>query len=245
MTFRLPTSEHKAEYVRKQFDRIARRYDLTNDVISLGMHRSWKGQAVDLLALEADGRYLDVCCGTGDLLFTIASRLGKEGSVTGLDFSPNMLTVAGDRLRRARASGRVRAEVELAKGDAQRLPFPDRSFGGAIVSFGLRNLTNLGAGLREMARVVKAGGRVVNLDLGHPTRPLFTPLFLFYFRQVVPAIGQILQNDRQAYTYLPASLNGYPQAAEISELFRQAGLVNVVCRQLALGSVALHVGEVP
>jgi len=244
MSFRLPTSQEKADYVHKQFDRIARRYDLTNDVISLGMHRWWKQRAVEALGCIADGSYLDVCCGTGDLLFTIASRLSTGGCMTGVDFSANMLDVASRRGLRARESRRVVAGLELVEGDAQNLPFPDNSFDGAIISFGLRNLTNLEAGLAEMERVVRPGGHVVNLDLGDPKVAVFTPLFLTYFRHVVPLIGAVLQNDRQAYTYLPESLSTYPKPAAISQLFRQVGLIEVRHEELALGSVALHVGTV-
>lgn len=244
MSFRLPTSQEKAEYVHKQFDRIARRYDLTNHAISLGMHRLWKSRAVDDLGCVPDGSYLDVCCGTGDLMLTVASRLGAGGTVTGVDFSRNMLDVAARRALQARERRRVAAALELVEGDAQNLPFPDNTFDGAIISFGLRNLSNLGAGLREMARVVRPGGRVINLDLGHPSMAGFTPLFLFYFRHVVPLIGAVLQNDRQAYTYLPESLGAYPKPDGISELFRHAGLVDVKHKELALGSVALHVGTV-
>jgi demethylmenaquinone methyltransferase/2-methoxy-6-polyprenyl-1,4-benzoquinol methylase len=244
MSFKLPESAEKADYVLNQFDRIAARYDLTNDVISLGMHRLWKAKAVSSLIGNKSGKYLDVCTGTGDLALTIASRLNSGGQVVGLDFSANMLSVASSRANNAQAKGAINCMVAFSQGDAQNLPFDDNSFDGAIISFGLRNLTNLSCGLSEMARVVKPGGRVVNLDLGHPTLPLFAPFFLTYFRHVVPVIGDLLQKDKQAYTYLPESLNTYPKPDKISELFSEAGLKNVQYLPLALGSVALHVGEV-
>jgi demethylmenaquinone methyltransferase/2-methoxy-6-polyprenyl-1,4-benzoquinol methylase len=242
--FRLPTSQEKAEYVQRQFDRIARGYDLTNDAISLGMHRWWKKRAVDELLIKSDGCYLDVCCGTGDLVIAIARRLCAGGVVTGVDFSRNMLEVASRRALKAKKQQHLPAGIKLVEGDAQQLPFPEDSFDGAVMSFGLRNLTDLLAGLKEMARVVRPGGPVVNLDLGHPTAPVFTPLFSFYFRRIVPIIGGCLQRDRQAYTYLPESTRTYPRPAELSELFRQAGLIDVRHVELAVGSVALHVGTV-
>lgn len=253
MSFTLPTKEEKADYVHRQFERIAAGYDLTNDVISLGMHRLWKEAAVDALNPQPDGSYLDVCCGTGDLALTIARRLGSGGHVTGVDFSANMLEVAEARSQRAqRDAGSsskqepdLAAEMEWVIGDAQNLPFAARQFDGAIISFGLRNLTDLPRGIKEMCRVVKSGGKVVNLDLGHPTHPLFAPFFLTFFRHVVPLIGQILQDDRQAYTYLPRSLDTYPKPEGISQIMRESGLVDVRYCPQAWESVALHVGTVP
>jgi demethylmenaquinone methyltransferase / 2-methoxy-6-polyprenyl-1,4-benzoquinol methylase len=244
MPFHLPTSEDKAEYVQHQFNRIARGYDLANDAISIGMHRIWKRTAVDILNPKPDGEYLDVCCGTGDLTLMIARHLGAQGKVVGLDFSEKMLAVAQERAH-GKAHMRSHGAVEFVQGDAQDLPFSNGSFDGAIISFGLRNLTDLQRGLDQMTRVVRPGGHVINLDLGHSTIPLFSPLFKVYFRQIVPVMGRLLQNDEKAYTYLPESLNTYPKPRAITEMFQKAGLISVRHIPLALGSVALHVGTVP
>jgi demethylmenaquinone methyltransferase/2-methoxy-6-polyprenyl-1,4-benzoquinol methylase len=253
MTFRLPNTAEKADYVQRQFDRIAFRYDLSNDVISFGMHRLWKNRAINALNLKADGIYLDVCCGTGDLALSMARHIEKRSSVgektsetknksiVGLDFSENMLAVAQARSLRANAQD----SIDWLLGDAQNLPFTDQSFDGAIISFGLRNLTDLQKSINEMARVVKPGGYIVNLDLGHPTMPVFTPFYHFFFNQLVPILGQVLQGDKVAYTYLPESLKTYPKPEGISALFRNAGLLEVDYQLLALGSVALHKGMVP
>ncbi|CAN5708762.1 bifunctional demethylmenaquinone methyltransferase/2-methoxy-6-polyprenyl-1,4-benzoquinol methylase UbiE [soil metagenome] len=242
MSFSLPTAEEKAEYVLRQFDRIAQRYDLTNDAISMGMHHIWKQRAVSELALKNDGTYLDVCCGTGDLTLRIARNLSKNGKVFGLDFSPKMLAVANQRL--AKHSTEAHSEVQFQEGDALQLPFANHTFDGAIVSFGLRNVTDYQRGINEMTRVVKPGGKVINLDLGKSQMPLFSQLFAFYFRQIVPLIGQALQSDKQAYTYLPVSNSAYPNPQGISQIFETAGLKDVQHISLALGSVALHVGTV-
>jgi demethylmenaquinone methyltransferase/2-methoxy-6-polyprenyl-1,4-benzoquinol methylase len=247
MPYQLPTSEEKAGYVLNQFNRIAYGYDLTNDAISFGMHRLWKQAAIDALNTKLDGSYLDVCCGTGDLSLSMAERLSSSGNVVGLDFSENMLAVAHQRAnqkRLARSGKREMANIEWIRADAEHLPFDDGLFDGAIISFGLRNLTDLGRGLSEMARVVRPGGHVVNLDLGRSTIPLFSSAFKLYFRQIVPLIGLLLQKDRQAYTYLPESLTNYPNPDEISKLFGTAGLTEVRHVPLAMGSVALHVGVV-
>ncbi|MBS1953957.1 MAG: bifunctional demethylmenaquinone methyltransferase/2-methoxy-6-polyprenyl-1,4-benzoquinol methylase UbiE [Cyanobacteria bacterium SZAS-4] len=242
MSFSLPTAEEKAEYVLRQFDRIAQKYDLTNDAISMGMHHAWKKRAVSELGLKPDGTYLDVCCGTGDLTLRIAKNLSKNGKVFGLDFSPKMLAVAHQRL--ARHASETAAEITFKEGDALQLPFANGTFDGAIVSFGLRNVTDYQRGINEMTRVVKPGGKVINLDLGKSTVPLFCQLFAFYFRQIVPLIGHALQSDKQAYTYLPVSNSAYPNPQGISEIFKTAGLNDVKHISLALGSVALHVGTV-
>lgn len=249
--FELPTKEEKAGYVHDQFERIAGGYDLSNDVISMGMHRSWKLRAVsELMGIGAyngtglPGRYLDVCCGTGDLTITLARLAGLGSKVTGLDFSQNMLDIGVLRAARKKAKGKIAPEnsVEFVQGDAQNLPFEKNTFNGAICSFGLRNLTDLQKGINEMARVVKPGSRVANLDLGHCTVPIFAPIFAAYFGKVVPIIGGILQNDRKAYTYLPESKNTYPKPDEITKMFEAAGLINVRHIPLALGTVALHIG---
>ncbi|MBP9090269.1 ubiquinone/menaquinone biosynthesis methyltransferase [bacterium] len=261
MSFKLPTQEDKHDYVHDQFERIAKGYDLSNDVISVGMHRAWKLRAItELMALslkkdaphergaseaqEAKERYLDVCCGTGDLALAMAKQAAAGTHITGLDFSQNMLDLACERQKRlARRKDKIKTvQMEWICGDAQNLPFEDNTFNGAIISFGLRNLTDLQKGLDEMTRVVKPGGRVVNLDLGHSTVPLFAPIFDAYFSNVVPVIGGILQDDRQAYKYLPESGRTYPRPEAISEMFNRAGLINVRHIPQALGTVALHVG---
>lgn len=245
-SFKLPTTEEKADYVQNQFDRIARKYDLANDVISMGMHRFWKDQAIRELLGTQSGHYLDVCCGTGDLALTIASRQSFSGQVTGIDFSSEMLAVARSRessIRRNTPNDKL-SPLEWIQGDALQLPFPDNSFDGAIVSFGLRNLTNYQGGIDEMARVVKPGGQVINLDLGQPTMPVFTPFYLFYFHNIVPIIGEIIQGDRAAYTYLPESRKNYPAPPRLTEIFTNAGLSDVRWIPLACGSVALHAGTV-
>lgn len=240
MSFRLPTANEKADYVLNQFNRIARHYDLANDAISLGMHRLWKEEAIKALQMKPDGCYLDVCCGTGDLTQRIASRLSAAGQVIGLDFAENMLELA--QMRWDGVKSAQSPLVQFIAGDALSLPFADDHFDGAVISFGLRNLADFSKGLSEMARVVKPGGRVINLDLGRPTNWLFKPLYYFYFRQLVPIIGQLLQNDRTAYTYLPKSLDIYPPADGITELFAGAGLKEIKYIPLAMGSVALHTG---
>jgi demethylmenaquinone methyltransferase / 2-methoxy-6-polyprenyl-1,4-benzoquinol methylase len=242
VTFQLPGKEEKADYVLRQFDRIAAKYDLANDLLSLGMHRRWKRRAAEELVRQSpDGSFLDVCTGTGDLALIIARRKGFRGTVIGLDFSPHMLCVGRQRSTRLRSAA---GSLSFQEGNAERLPFPDNCFDGAIISFGLRNLTDLSTGIREMSRVVKAGGRVVSLDLGKPELPVFTPLFYFFFEEIVPLIGRWITQDAEAYNYLPASGRQYPHPLRISEIFAAAGLADIRFSGLAGGSVALHTGTV-
>ena len=273
MTFRLPGQVEKADYVLRQFDRLAGKYDFANDLISFGMHRLWKRQAVeellniagsrtaslsaqcstglntgccaadnDRLGQSGSGqRYLDVCTGTGDMALLIACRPGFKRTVVGLDFSEKMLAVARQRCARNKSA---LPAVSFQQGDAENLPFADGSFDGAVNSFGLRNLTDLQKGLNEMARVVKKGGKVVNLDLGKPDMPVFSPLFFFFFDNIVPLLGEFVMQDKQAYKYLPASGKSYPHPLRLAEMFAEAGLCDVRFFKLAFGSVALHVGTV-
>ncbi|MBK8221504.1 MAG: bifunctional demethylmenaquinone methyltransferase/2-methoxy-6-polyprenyl-1,4-benzoquinol methylase UbiE [Candidatus Obscuribacter sp.] len=239
----LPTIEEKAAYVHDQFERIAGGYDRANDVISMGMHRAWKMRAVSqLVDVGGPGRFLDVCCGTGDLSILLARMAAPGSTVTGLDFSQNMLEIAEIRAHRKLRKIPPQTILDFVRGDAQNLPFERNSFDGAIISFGLRNLTDLQKGLTEMARVVRPGGKVANLDLGHCQVPVFAPVFSAYFGKVVPVLGGILQNDKKAYTYLPESLSTYPKPEKITEMFENAGLVNIQHIPLALGTVALHIG---
>lgn len=243
--FKLPSTEEKFDYVHRQFERIAARYDLANDVISMGMHRFWKMQALDLLDIKPGCDYLDICCGTGDLALLLAARRGADISVTGLDFSANMLNVARQREISSRRQKKALAPLTWIEGDALHLPFPDKSFAGSIISFGLRNLTDYAGSIKEMYRVVKPEGKVVVLDLGRATLPVFKEIFHLYFRYLVPVIGEIIQGDRQSYTYLPESMKFYPKPDELKVIMESCGLQEVKHYPLSFGSVALHVGQVP
>jgi demethylmenaquinone methyltransferase/2-methoxy-6-polyprenyl-1,4-benzoquinol methylase len=220
------------------FGRIAGRYDLMNTVMTGGRHHAWRRLAVRH-ARPAGGRALDVCCGTGDFALELA-RQGASG-VVGVDFGREMLTLAA---RKAQAAGLAgRAQWQLA--DALTMPFPDNAFVCATSGFSLRNVDDVGRALREMARVVAPGGRVVVLELTPVRSRLFGPIFRAYFRGLVPLVGGLMTGDRAAYTYLPDSVLAFPTADALADLMRNAGLVEVRYRLLALGAVALHVGVKP
>jgi demethylmenaquinone methyltransferase/2-methoxy-6-polyprenyl-1,4-benzoquinol methylase len=216
------------------FTAIAPRYDLLNHVLSLNIDRRWRRKAIDLLGFERQpgGTYLDLCAGTLDLAAELANRRGFEGRVIGADFVKPMLELGRHK------SVRVRPVTA----DALELPFPDRSFDGATVGFGVRNLMDLGKGLAEAARVLKPGAKLVVLEF---TTPRWQPLragYLFYFRRILPLVGRLVSKHRSAYEYLPRSVLAFPEPPELAALMGVAGF-EAVRYDLFLGGIcAAHVG---
>lgn len=225
----------KAAQVQQMFNRIAGTYDQLNDCISMGFHKQWKRLACQKLNLPPGGSALDVCTGTGDLIAYLLPLVTETGTVSGLDFSENMLAFA-----RQRYAGQV--NVQLTQGDALALPYPDNTFDGAIISFGLRNVTDIPKALSEMHRVIKPGGWMVNLDTA--PKPLL-PGMQFYFSKIMPLIGGLLAKDNQAYQYLSSSTRHFLSPQELKAAFEQAGCVQVCSQTLMLGSVSLQAGQKP
>lgn len=224
----------KRSYVRDVFQQIAPRYDLLNHVLSLNADRRWRRRAVDLLEWDAapHGRYLDLCAGTLDLAAELGNRPGFGGEVIGADFAPAMLE---------RGRGKS-SRVTAVAADALSLPFGDTSFDGATVGFGVRNLMDLDAGLREVARVIKPGGRLVILEFTTPRRQPLRALYLGYFRQVLPRIGRLVSKHRSAYDWLPASVLAFPDPPTLARRMHDAGFGEVTWREHWGGIVALHTG---
>jgi len=222
------------DQVREMFDRITPAYDRMNRVMSMGMDGGWRARAVRCAGLRPGDRALDVCCGTGDLAIGLLEAVSPRGRVVGLDFSERMLEAA-----RAKS-----AQVRWVRGDALDLPFAAGEFDAATVGFGVRNLADLERGFRELARVVRPGGRVVCLELTEPPRWV-APFARLWTDRAVPLLGRVLARDAEAYRYLPASVHRFPPAAELAGVMRAAGLARVQYRRLSGGAVALHVGIVP
>jgi demethylmenaquinone methyltransferase/2-methoxy-6-polyprenyl-1,4-benzoquinol methylase len=220
------------------FDRIAGVYDVMNSVMTAGLHHRWRERAADLASLERGGRALDVATGTGDLALALARRVGPAGEVVACDFSERMLELGR---RKAVAKG---ARVHFEAANALALPYPDAAFDATTVGFGARNFDDLGRGLREMARVVRPGGRLVVLEITTPERPPLSWFFAVWFDRVVPLLGR-LAGDPDAYGYLPSSVRRFPRAAELGAELARAGLVDVRWILTAGGAIALHVGTVP
>ena len=227
----------KAQFVGAMFSRIARRYDLMNGLMTLGMHHAWRRAAARLTLPAPDGPALDLATGTGDLALELR-RMHPGRVIVGADFSLGMLEVA--RGKTASADGA--APIRLAAADALRLPFRDRTFACVTSAFLLRNLADLAQGLAEMTRVTRPGGRVVALEITQSTLPGFTPIFRLYFHRVVPRVGQLVGGDREAYTYLPQSVDGFVTPGELGRLMERAGLTSVSYRRLGFGTVTVHSG---
>jgi ubiquinone/menaquinone biosynthesis methyltransferase len=219
------------------FDRIARRYDLMNTVMSAGLHHRWRTRAVELSGLGPGDRALDVCCGTGDFAIALKRAVGVDGEVAGLDFSEAMLEVA-----RAK-SAELGVEIGYLQGNALQLPYEDGSFDAATVGFGIRNVVDLQRALGEMRRVVRPGGRVVVLEISTPDRPPLSWFYALWFDRIVPLLGA-LTGEADAYSYLPESVRRFPPAAGLAKRMYDTGLRDVRYLVLAGGIVAIHVGTV-
>ncbi len=229
----------RAPKVRQMFSRLAWRYDFVNDVMSFGLHRLWKRQTVDRALgggrRPADVRVLDLCCGSGDLCF-LAEEKGAR-TVVGADFTLPMLAVA--RRRRARDGRRSR----FVQADALSLPFPDAAFDAITISYGLRNVADLDAALREMRRVLAPGGRAVVLDFGKPDGRVAAALYGAFLHTMMPAVGWLFHGDPQTYLYIPESLERFPAQRGVERMMQAAGFSNVRYENRLLGTMGIHVGE--
>jgi demethylmenaquinone methyltransferase/2-methoxy-6-polyprenyl-1,4-benzoquinol methylase len=226
--------EHRAAKVNDLFAAIASRYDLLNDLQSAGLHRIWKRRLVRLANVTLGARALDACCGTGD----IALRLAKAGAeVTGLDFSEVMLEVARAKMRNPKSKIQ---NLKFVHGDAQALPFDDAEFDIVTVGYGLRNLMNWEAGLREMARVAKPGGRLLVLDFGKPANPLWRGLYFGHLRLVVPVLGRVFAGSAEAYAYILESLRHYPAQLGVAAKMTELGLAEVQTVNFLGGAMSIH-----
>ncbi len=216
----------RAEKVHKLFATIARRYDLLNDIMSAGLHRYWKRRLVQMAGQPQD--VLDVCCGTGD----IAQRF--RGRVVGVDFTDEMLRVAAQRNK---------AGVTWIRGDALRLPFADNSFDVVSVGYGLRNLADIEAGLREVLRVLRPGGKMLSLDFGKPESPTLQRLYFGYLRMALPVLGRLFCGDPDTHGYILASLASYPAQRGIRSLMEVAGFTECGFEEYVGGTMAINFGS--
>ncbi len=232
--------EQRAAKVGDLFARIARRYDLLNDLQSFGLHRTWKRRVVKLAGAAPGVQALDLCCGTGDIAFSLAQR-GAE--TTGLDFSPQMLEVAAARQKKRSQS--PAGNPQFLHGDAQQLPFAEKSFDVVTIGYGLRNLTSWERGVDEMARVARPGARLIVLDFGRPANALWRAAYFTHLRLSVPLIGLLFCGNASAYAYILESLRHYPAQLAVAEKMRQLKLKNVRVINLLGGAMAINYGELP
>jgi demethylmenaquinone methyltransferase/2-methoxy-6-polyprenyl-1,4-benzoquinol methylase len=233
--FRRVDEDEKAAQVERVFSSVAPRYDLMNDVLSGGLHRLWKAFTIRQSGVRPGMRVLDVAAGTGDLGRAFVREVGPDGLVVLTDVNARMLTAGRDRLM---DEGSI---VPAVRCDAERLPFPDRSFDVVSVGFGLRNMTHKEQALAQMRRVLRPGGRLLVLEFSKVWQPL-APLYDTYSMRVMPWLGQRIAGDGASYRYLAESIQMHPSQQDLANMMEQAGLERVQWFNFAAGICALHVG---
>lgn len=240
----MPNPESKPDFVRENFNRIAVKYDLFNDWNSFFLHRAWKNQLVRELATHSPSRVLDLCSGTGDIALRIAKIPGVE-ALYSVDFSKDMLQVAQVRFQSLPAN--LQDKITVQVGDAMDLrDFADDSLDAVSIGFGLRNVRDLRACLREIIRVLRPGGIYLNLDVGKVKNPIIRWFADFYFFRVVPIFGYILWGGKnEMFDYLPVSSLSYPGQEELSGILREEGFQSVRYRDFVFGNATLHFAQKP
>lgn len=225
----------KREQVERMFDSISPKYDLLNRVFSMGTDQSWRRKVMRLVAQEPVERLLDVATGTADLALMAAKQVEH---VVGADISEGMLSHGREKVRKAGLEERI----ELVRGDAAELPFPDGTFDVVTVAFGVRNFEDLERGVRGMVRVLRPGGRLFVLEFSRP-RGSISPFYRFYFHRVMPFIGRMISKDSAAYTYLPASVDAFPEGAAFEGVLRANGAREVRSERLSGGIATLYIAR--
>jgi demethylmenaquinone methyltransferase / 2-methoxy-6-polyprenyl-1,4-benzoquinol methylase len=220
------------------FDAIAPRYDLLNHTLSVGLDKRWRTRAMDALDLPNGARILDLCTGTGDLAVAAVRRV-PDASVIGVDFAGAMLRLA---LAKIRSLG-LEHQIRLVRGDATAIPLPDAVCDAATIAFGIRNVAEPEKALAELARVIRARGRLAILEFGQPRIPGIRTCYAWYFRYVLPAVGRMVSKHTSAYSYLPASVGAFPPPAEFARVIARHGFTNVRAVPLSFGIVYLYVAE--
>lgn len=230
-----PMSEAQIE---EMFSSIATKYDLLNDILSLGLHRRWKNLVAQEAGLSRGERALDLCTGTGDVALALASRVGSEGQVVAVDFSPQMIEYA----RKKSSARELQSIINFRVGNVCDLVFSKEFFDVATIAFGARNVSNLERLFREAFRVLKPGGRMICLEFSPPRPTFLGHLYGIYLRHLVPFLGALLARHREAYSYLATSICSFPEPEALAEIMSKAGFGRVTYRHLNLGVVTLHVG---
>ena len=240
--------ENRAEKVHELFATIARRYDLLNDIMSAAQHRRWKRRLIEMAGREQRAesgepkQVLDLCCGTGDIALLFA-RNGAR--VTGVDFTDEMLQIASARTARHLNTPILQHSICWLRADALRLPLPDNSFDAVSVGYGLRNLADIEAGLREILRVLRAGGKLLSLDFGKPESTLWRSVYFGYLRVVLPLLGEIFCGDPDTHGYILASLQEYPAQRGIKSLMESCGYRDCGFEEFVGGAMAINFGSKP
>lgn len=230
-------SRTKKEAVRNMFDNIAPTYDRLNHLLSFDIDRHWRRRTVRRAASRSPHRILDLATGTADLAIALARRI-PEASITGVDLSPEMLAIGRTKVAAAGLAGRI----DLHEGDAEALPFADGTFDLVTIGFGIRNFGDIAAGLREACRVLRPGGTLLVLEFSTPRGKLFGPVYRFYFHRILPLVGQLVSKDPAAYTYLPDSVDNFPDYLLFLRMMREAGFGTCGQTRLMRGIAYIYEG---
>lgn len=232
---RIPEDE-KTKWVMQHFSSVAGKYDFMNTLLSFGIHHLWKRTAVKMMELSPGDRVLDVCGGTADLAVLAYRTVGPSGQVIVYDINRAMIEAGRNKL-----NGSIYGEhICFVQGDAEQISFPDRYFDAAMVGFGIRNVTRMDEGFREMCRTLKPGGKLMCLEFSIPTAPLFRKLYDIYSFHVMPLLGEIIAGSRKAYTHLPESIRTFASPDELTDLLKQVGFSQVATRKLTNGIAIIH-----
>lgn len=229
----------KKEQVAEMFNNISHRYDFLNHFLSLGIDVIWRKKAIKQLATDHPKQILDVATGTGDFAL-MALKLNPD-KIIGVDISEGMLSMGREKMKRRG----LEKKIELHLGDSEGLPFNENKFDAVIVAFGVRNFENLSQGLADMQRVLKPGGKVVVLEFSKPARFPVKQLYQFYFRYILPTIGKLVSKDSSAYTYLPESVQAFPDGKAFLDRLQEVGFTNTVCKPLSFGISSIYTGVKP
>lgn len=230
----------KGRGIRAMFDDIAPRYDLLNRLLSLGIDRRWRRFAVGQLQIPPGGMVLDIATGTGDVALEVAARTPDSVRIIGEDFTQGMLLKGHEKIAKSEYMDRIM----LVNAPCEAIPHPDNLFDGITIAFGIRNVVEREAGLAEMVRVLKPGGRAVILEFSNPSNPLFKAIYTAYFHYILPFIGGIL-STRSAYKYLPDSVATFPAQEQFKQMMSSAGFTDVRHHDLTFGIATVYVGVCP
>ncbi|HET7178088.1 MAG TPA: bifunctional demethylmenaquinone methyltransferase/2-methoxy-6-polyprenyl-1,4-benzoquinol methylase UbiE [Chryseosolibacter sp.] len=227
----------KKEQIAKMFNNISFRYDFLNHFLSLGIDRLWRKTAIRMLRSIKPRHILDVATGTGD--FAIQALSLNPEKVTGIDISEGMLSVGRRKVEKLKLTGKI----DLVTGDSENLQFPDDTFDAVTVGFGVRNFEDLVKGLTEIRRVLKKDGMLVVLEFSKPAGFPMRQLYNFYFRNILPGLGRLISKDRAAYTYLPESVEAFPDGMDFENILRKVGFKETSCRPLTFGISSIYTGR--
>ncbi len=227
-----------AKTVRDMFQSIAKRYDLANDVLSFGTHRLWRKEALKFADVKEGSQVIDLCTGTGDFAFELAKHVGPNGNVVGIDFVEDMIKLAQEKQKKSEQKN-----ITFFQGDAMDIPLEDNFADVVTVSFGIRNVDDTKECLKEISRVLVPEGKVIILEFGQPTIPVFKQIYNFYSRYIMPLVGAIITGNKRAYEYLPETSRNYPAGSRFTEILSDTGYNTSQMKSLLGGVAYVYTGK--